>query len=255
MVFHGTKITVLDERWASLGFRNYDEIMDWEDNFISKTLTTQVYWVGGDQAVLPGGVYLKKVLSNYWGRYFLRRAKSAKELRNYRIMQQIGVPVPRVIAVGERRRFGGLIDAFIMTEGVAESETLEDYAKTHPQRDEAFIGICQQLADIVRGMHRAGFYHIDLQWRNVLVKRESGQGSVRVFLIDCPRGGRRRLPLRCWNGKMHDLAGLEKLGKVYLSPKERLRWFKAYNAGRKFSRADRRMIEAIRKELGKRESK
>jgi tRNA A-37 threonylcarbamoyl transferase component Bud32 len=161
--------------------------------------------------------------------------------------------VPKVVAVGERRKFGGLVDAFIMTQGVPKSETLEEYAKTHPQRGEAFREIFRQLVEIVRKMHAAGFYHIDLQWRNVLIQNGENRGNVKVFLIDCPRGGRRLWTLSRWNGKMHDLAGLEKLGRVYLSSKERLGWFKMYNGGRKFNRADRAMIKAIRKQLGKKE--
>jgi hypothetical protein len=252
MVFHGTKIIEMDSRRPRPGVSRYDEIIGWDRNFISETSITRVYHLNPDPAKWPGGIFLKKIVADHWWRYFLRPAKSVIEAKNYRMMEAIQVPVPKVLAIGERRYFGGLVNAFIMTEGVAESETLEAYAENHSkQRDRAFFEIFDQLADIVQRMHAANFYHIDLQWRNVLVqkKSEKNEDGIRVFLIDCPRGGRRRLPYRMWNGKMHDLAGLEKLGRVYLSAKERLRWFKRYNGGRKFKRQDRAMIRAIEREL------
>jgi tRNA A-37 threonylcarbamoyl transferase component Bud32 len=257
MLFHGTEIIAHDPRWPELArrlrFTHYRDIIAREDNPVSRTSITRVHFMNPDPQVWPGGIYLKKTIPDRWSRFFLRPAKSHLEARNYQLLERLEIPVPRVLATGQRRRFGALIDAFLITEGVANAVTLEQYASENAGEPPAkeFRAIFDQLVDMVRRMHRENVYHIDLQWRNVLVQRNpAGEGcEVKLFLIDSPRGGKRRLPLRQWNGRMHDLAGLEKLARLYLSQKERLHWFKRYLGGGKLTRRDRRMIQSIEREL------
>ncbi len=256
-MIHGTEIEVFDPRWSAAaseaGLDSYEKIIECDTGFISATSTTRVYHLHPAPAVWPGGVFLKKFAYSSRIRFFLRTAKPHVEQRNYRFLRDIGLNVPEVLAIGQRRSFGGLIDAFIITAGIENARSLEDYF----QKSDASLTpaemmmVLDQLADIVGTMHRRNFYHIDLQWRNVLIQRNpEGQiPPIRVFLIDCPRGGRRWFALRSWNGRMHDLAGLDKLAGLYLSPKDRLKWFKQYAGIRKLGWQDRLLIRWITREL------
>jgi tRNA A-37 threonylcarbamoyl transferase component Bud32 len=259
VLVHGTQLKVFDSRWPAvadrLGLGDYPSLMNFNAVPLSDTSTTRVYHLNPDAGLWPGGVYLKKFIYKSPVRFFLRPAKPFIELRNYEFLRSLNLNVPHVIAAGQRRKFGSVVDAFLLTEGIPNARPLEDIAqKTHllltpPE----ILQLLDQLAETVGIMHQARFFHIDLQWRNVLIQteKEAGGGKVivKVFLIDCPRGGRRWFFPRSWNGRMHDLAGLEKLASLYLSPKERLKWFKQYAGIKKIGWQDRFLIKGIIREL------
>lgn len=289
MVFHGNEMITMDPRWGELakllGFERYSAIIGYVENPVSQTSITRVHRLEADKNEWRGGIFLKKIIADRWYRYFLREAKVYLEAKNYRRMDEIGIPVPKVLAIGERRFLGGLIDAFLLTTGVEDAMTLEEYAERYwnkvehrdvpgrrkerrgiPAPEEMARGevhsagvedggrvaaemeeIFEQLAGIVRKMHDANFFHIDLQWRNILVQRRPE--GVKLFLIDCPRGGRRWFWLRRRNGIMHDLAGLDKLASLYFTPRTRLNWYKKYVGGRGFDRQDRAMLWRVRWEI------
>lgn len=263
MLFHGTQITVFDPRWATVaghaGLATYEAVMDYSGPLHSDTLTTRVYHLDPRPDLWPGGVYLKKFIYSSWCRCFLRPAKANIEVRNYRFLRRLGLSVPAVLAAGQRRTFGSVTDAFLITAGIENARPLDSFVQDGriALLPEEITEILDQLADVVGTMHRASFFHIDLQWQNVLIQQNaSGQGPRRrVFLIDCPRGGRRWFPLRSWNGRMHDLAGLDKLAGVCFSPKDRVKWFKQYAGIRKLGWQDRLLIRWILRELASRRRK
>jgi hypothetical protein len=254
VLFHGTEIKVFDPRWPEvagrIGLRDYPSILDFADGRLTESSTTRVHYLNPDSTLWPGGLYLKKFIYKSWMRFFLRPAKAYTEVANYNFLRKINLNVPRVIAVGRRRKFGSVVDAFILTEGIHNAQPLEDLVhKTHLLLTPLEITLLlDQLAEIVGTMHRARFFHIDLQWRNVLIQRSPDRGEIKIFLIDCPRGGRRWFFIRSWNGRMHDLAGLEKLAGLYLSPKDRLKWFKQYAGIKKLGWQDRFLIKWIIRE-------
>jgi len=253
-VFHGEQIVVFDPRWTrqavGAGLGAYASIIGYDGPVLSETITTRVYHLNPNPEIWPGGVYLKKFIYTSWARFFLRPAKAYLEVRNYRFLQKLNLNVPQVLAAGQRRKFGGLVDAFILTAGIENALSLEDYFRSKQQPEE-IIEILDKMAQIVGIMHRANFFHIDLQWRNILIQRNNsnGQSPIKVFLIDCPRGGRRWFFLRSWNGRMHDLAGLDKLAGLYLTPKERLKWFKQYAGIEKLGWLDHLLIKRIVREI------
>jgi hypothetical protein len=249
MLFHGTQILVLDDRWPlaarSLGLERYQAIIDTQEHPISRTSITRVHRFDPDAKDWPGGIFLKKIIARTWLQFFLRPAKAYLETANYRHLRRIGIPTPNVLAIGQRRIMGSLIDAFLLTEGIVNAVTLEEYVgevgiDLHAQ---ATKEIFRQLVDIVRAMHRANFFHVDLQWRNVMVQRNVH--GIKLFLIDCPRGGKRWFYLRRYNGIMHDLAGLNKLGRLYLTKTQRLRWYRQYVGGRRLNRYDKKLIRRV----------
>ncbi len=254
-MFHGTEIKVFDPHWpvvaGRIGLRDYSSILNYADSLLSESSTTRVHHLNPDSDLWPGGVYLKKFIYKSRMRFFLRPAKPYTEVKNYGFLRKLNLNVPHVIAAGCQKKFGSVVNAFILTEGIPNARPLEDLVhKTHLLlKPPEIIQVLDQLADILGTMHRASFFHIDLQWRNVLIQREPDRDEIKVFLIDCPRGGRRWFFPRSWNGRMHDLAGLEKLASLYLSPKDRLKWFKQYAGIKKLGWQDRFLIKWIVREL------
>lgn len=158
-------------------------------------------------------------------RFWLRKSKARVEFENYLTFQRLGVPAAEAIACGEERdAFGRLHRDFIVTRAVPDTQGLDGFFRANPQRG-VRESISRELAEIVRRLHRAGFFYYDLVWRNILVSGGKN-GAPKVVLIDCPRGGvshfaRRRKVLR-------DLASLDKTASQLCSRTERLRFLLAY---------------------------
>lgn len=160
--------------------------------------------------------------------------KARREARNYRILlRRCGVSVPDVIAHGSRRRGWRLLDAFILTRGVPNATPLDLYARrrwlaghltaTDPTRRH----LLDETADLLARMHHAGFFHIDMQWRNLLVS-EDGTDRPPLFVIDSARGGLRRWGPYRMHGRLRDLSSLHKLGRLWLTRSEQIRWLRRY---------------------------
>jgi len=238
------------------GLRTYEDFISaqidtlvWERSS-TKTLRLTAVDSEGDR---PTGFYLKKYVhpDSRWTSLF-RRDKPTIEQRNYEYLRrEVGDVVPEVVVTGQRRRWLMLQDAFIVTTELAGCEQLDEYARAHWS---GCVNGCERgrldsliraTADLVRRMHATGFYHIDLQWRNVLVRFSAPTSDAEVFVIDAPRGGRRWLWLRRRHGQLRDLSSLDKLARHYLTRTQRLRWFTLYTGRRRISRFDRRLIGAI----------
>ncbi len=261
------------ERLAAVGRDSYDAIVAPESggpvHERSRTVTYRVPLpdAGPDESA---AVYVKLYRPGLRGVKFLGRpSKAWVEAQNLRRLAGWGVPTVRVVGVGSHRTWFGLAGAFLITAEWPGASTLAHHAAEHwPVRgsgpapfrdfqvdttgplntaghaDQAAIG--RLLADAVAAMHRRHFYHIDLQWRNVLV-RQDPPGRWHVALIDCPRGGRRwTIPTRR-HGRVSDLASLDRLGCVFLTRTERLRWLKRYLGveNRKLRPADRRLARRV----------
>ncbi|MFO0972233.1 MAG: lipopolysaccharide kinase InaA family protein [Phycisphaerae bacterium] len=163
-------------------------------------------------------------------RHRLLPHKGAIEARNYRLLRsRVGAAVPDVIAHGSRRRFGRLVHGFILTRGVPDAEPLERWWPRHAAGGTAAgERLLAELASLVARMHAAGFYHVDLQWRNILVRDMLG-GPTPVVL-DSSRGGRRFLPWMRWHFRMRDLSSLDKSARTFLTRPQRFRWLRRYVA-------------------------
>ncbi len=256
----GQSVTWYDRRLQGAlgagGLRTYEDFIDaqadalvWERS-VTKTIRLTSVDPENDR---PLAFYLKKYLypDRRW-RFLFRPDKPAVEQRNYAFLRRrVGAVVPEVVATGRRRRWLQLHDAFILTAELPDCVQLDDYARTHwpasPGTDEQARqdSLVRATAELVRRMHAARFYHVDLQWRNVLVRLGASAQRVEVFVIDAPRGGRRWLWPRRRHGQLRDLSSLDKLARMYLSRTQRLRWFALYTGRRRFNRSDRRLIKAI----------
>jgi len=169
-------------------------------------------------------------------RFFLRRSRQRREAENAVLLCRLGVPTAEVVAAGERRRFGCVTAAFVATREIPGAESMAERAemlRNMPRR--AKTALIEQLARVVRRMHEAGFIDHDLYLRNVLV-RETPAGTHELFIIDSPRGGRRRFGRR--RGRLRDLACLSRDARALVSRIDRARFVKGYLAHARLDRAD-----------------
>lgn len=138
-----------------------------------------------------------------------RYGRSFYESRNLLFFRSLGIPAAKVIAWGKCRNIiGRITEEFIITEAVEGAIPLDQYVrKERPGALEA-ARVAKRLAQWLRLLHANDFFHKDLHWRNILI-RKTNQG-IALCLIDCPRGGFHRFnPIRR-HWRIKDCASLDK---------------------------------------------
>ena len=267
-----TRLTILDDGMrhvlTSRGLSRYEDFVNTTiGEVVSRSSTTQTRRIRWNDAPadasngLSDEFYLK--VYRYGGktrRLAMWPDKGGMEARNYRILhRRCGVSVPDVIAYGSRRRWGYLLDAFILTRAIPHAISLEDFAKRrwgpnhcNAEGRSAATVINDPLrryllihtADIVARMHGAGFFHIDLQWRNILIA-DDGSDRPRIFLIDSARGSHRNWKIFQAHGQLRDLSSLSKEARLQLRPREQVFWLRRYFGVSRLTQDHHAMIQAI----------
>ena len=141
-----------------------------------------------------------------------------------------GVPVARPLALGERRRFGFLLDSLLAFECL-EGVPLDAALASRPPGDPARNRLLEALAGFLREVHDRGLHHGDLHAGNVLFREDPGR--LRFFLLDL---GAARFRARMGTREREE--GLAQIGLFLLgrtSAAERMRFLRGYlgaSAGR-----------------------
>ena len=163
-------------------------------------------------------------------RFLCRPSKVGVEKWCYQRYRACGVAVPLTVAYGESRVLGLLRVAFIITEEVPDSVSLDTFvAEGLPgidaeERSEKMTAFAGRLLDSIRKAHSACLFHYDLKWRNILI--QSRGGEYYPVIIDCPRAFVSRLRRRY--GITVDLSSLARLGLSYLTLNQRYHFLAAY---------------------------
>jgi hypothetical protein len=222
---------------------------DWRTRLAEAGITQQTAWTEfvGDELVsfsqnvtqchrsdLPSGgsIYVKRYVypRRFWHEFWLRPAKSAVECWAYTRLRALGIPTLDVLALGERRRFGMLLAACIVTRGIPNTIDLVAFAKTvwcrwpRPRRRQAAFAIAERLLDQARTAHVAGFFHHDLKWRNLLIDPDGNPDTL--VWIDAPRAS--TMPGRRRRGVIADLSGLARIAISLFSRTDRMRFLRLY---------------------------
>ncbi|MBK8269204.1 MAG: hypothetical protein IPK83_13210 [Planctomycetes bacterium] len=198
-----------------LSLRTYDDFVGGgAGEVVSRRESGETRWIpirGSDGSeALYLKVYRYEPLS--WRTLFVRD-KCTMESRNYAALREFGgVAVPDVIAAGHRRKSGRLQSAFILTRGVRAARRLDEWLDDRNTNIMARVRLLAEFADLIARMHRAGFYHVDLQLRNVLVSLVEPDRPT-LYLIDSARGGLRYWSVRQEYGRFRDLSSLHKGGR------------------------------------------
>lgn len=115
--------------------------------------------------------------------FFTWPPRPFRELAITEEVRRRGVPTVEVYAACVKRTWGPFYRGWLVTRHLAESRDLWE-----AMRDGFIlnIGIRKVLAAVaisLRGLHRQGVYHRDLNLKNILVRRESDQ-QVMAYIID-----------------------------------------------------------------------
>ncbi len=182
-------------------------------------------------------------------RYWMRPSKAQVEVFGYAQLKKLGISTLNVIAFGEKRSFGKLVAAYIITEGIHNSMDLQQFAREvwfdlpKSERSEIYLNLRNQIFDQLNKAHRARFFHQDLHWRNILVTKENGE--FKTIWIDCPRAVYRKLSINTKHGQMVDLSCLARRSLDYLSRSERYRALSAYLKINNLGWANRALFKEI----------
>lgn len=200
----------------------------------------------------PTAIYLKRYGSPSWS-MVLKRLLGQRTTAPIAIfdfaaamtLAKVGVAVPRPIAYGFER--GGLRErrSFVMLEELPGAEALERllprwrenagrYALLRDKKE-----LIRHIADLVRRLHEAGYFHRDLYLAHLFISKNR-QGGERLNVIDLQRVFRPRWRRRRWQVK--DLAQLYYSARRYFSRVDMLR-FAHYYWGNRPSRDMIRDIE------------
>jgi len=169
---------------------------------------------------------------------FLKPARSRSEKKNLQFFNKLGISACEPIAQGEYRAAWGLLyNCLLVTKEVTGSKQLDVFIddleasdEDKVVKDDLRLQIIKSIAGNLRKLHDHHFYHQDLKWRNVLVRRVGERGEkIEVFWIDCPNGYFDRTRFLCRkHGVIKDIATLDHVAWKRCSIKERLYFLSVY---------------------------
>ncbi|MGV0034072.1 MAG: lipopolysaccharide kinase InaA family protein [Candidatus Azotimanducaceae bacterium WSBS_2022_MAG_OTU7] len=188
--------------------------------------------------------YIKSYSSRGRGlRRFMGRSRTRAEWENLQTFSALGLPTAELVAYGEFFAHGSYRGTLI-TKEVKDTLDLATLVESRPLglRDRQWRSrVSGRLSEAVRKMHKNGFVHNDLKWRNILV---AVTDAPEVYLIDCPLGRKMPRPFLA-RGKIKDLACLDKIAKKQLSKLERLRFYLSYKGKSRLEKKDKQEIYRV----------
>jgi len=258
-IFHGTQLSVAPHYQRFVSSIGLDDLSSWVSFdqgvalSVGKTVCLKVSPANQQETV-----YFKRYLyqKNIW-EFFLRRSKAANEFINYQRLKKLNIPTLDTVALYEQRSWGRLKLACIITEELPNTLQLDDFYKDvllnmpKQQARRVFNSLKEQLFQQIRTAHNAGFFHLDLKWRNILIQKNGD--SYTPIWIDCPRGVQRRY----FNDalKVADLSGFSRKALSFFSGPQLYRMLREYLGSTSSKAEARKLFFDIAKHLGRRSPK
>ncbi|MBU0753637.1 MAG: lipopolysaccharide kinase InaA family protein [Planctomycetes bacterium] len=166
------------------GAGDFNALMHWEGGTLLATALTRRTWriKAGEERL-----YLKiQRIPRPALRYFFRPSAYLREAGAFEKMQRLGLRTPEVVAAGERRRLGFMIESLLLTREVPGSIDLKTWSEEGFGARTGLPGheeILKELRETVARVHRLGYCFNDLKWRNILAAPPDQTGS-RIVIID-----------------------------------------------------------------------
>ena len=164
---------------------------------------------------------------------WFRASKALRFLKQGMALSNAGFLVPPAVAAGEKRHFGMLKGAFVLTAAI-EGAPLTIFLKENAGRPDAGLSVIEKrealkaLARQIRRLHDLGFVHGDLVASNIFVCRDAAM-NLQFVLMDNDRTRRysKWLPQSLWK---RNLVQLNRLPLSSISLQDRIRFFQEYSA-------------------------
>ena len=176
---------------------------------------------------------------------FFRRSKASRFLQQGVVLSEAGFRVPVAVAIGERRKWGLLQRAFVITLAVngrpLSSFMLECFAGQAPRLTfrEKIVAL-KSLASLIRRFHDLGFVHGDLVPSNIFVSGWEDREPVFYFMDnDRTRRYPRWLPQKLWK---RNLVQLNRFPLPGVSLQDRVRFLRFYGGQQSRRTADDRLL-------------
>ena len=157
---------------------------------------------------------------------------AGQEWRAIERLHEVGVPTMTAVAYGERGGNPAAQHSFIITEELAPTISLEDFAANwleQPPAPSLKRGLIAEVARMAGTMHRAGVNHRDFYICHFLLHTDKPVTAedLRLSLIDLHRAQTRRQTPTRWRNK--DLAGLYFSAlEIGLTRRDKLRFLRGY---------------------------
>jgi heptosyltransferase II len=191
---------------------------------------------GEDENVV---IYLKR---------FSETNDGIKDFASAVALAQKGISVPRPIAYGLQPKGSADKRSFAIIEGLPKAEALERLLPRIEDRQKEYVllhdrkKLIQQVAQLVRQLHTAGFCHRDLYLAHIFLCRDKNNHE-RLVLIDLQRVFRPLLRKRRWQIK--DLAQLYYSSRRYCSRTDLMRFLREYLQIGRLAPSHSRLARAI----------
>jgi len=204
-----------------------------------KALVTKVELEGKSLVVKEG----RSDTSLFPFRFFIARLRNRRAWVNSNKLALKKVPTPLTLALLEEKKWMMARSSFLITEYLTESIPLRYYIRVFREpnnysfpRKRKFITF---LANFVRTLHQEGIYHGDLKSDNFLIREKEGD-NWECFIVDTDRVKfGEKVPLSC---RIKNLVQLNATISQWISPSDRMKFFREYSKDQAWSRQERKKI-------------
>ena len=185
-------------------------------------------------------VFVKRVTTGSWVKGSIVRfcgSRARRTIRAARILRSAGFAHPKLLAAFEQRRRGSVIASYLIVEYLRRSKILSRFALADGRDFRWRCLVSERLAQMIRRLHDAGCYTLDLQETNLMVEPQAS--GLKIYFTDLEDF--RRMPLVPWRLRLHNLVQLDRSIGRFVSRAHRLRFLHNY-LGDNASRAEARAL-------------
>ncbi len=178
--------------------------------------------------------------TRFW-RFFMRPSFIAREVAGYTVAGKLGIPIPRLLACGDTRRFFKLKSCFIVTEFVKNSQNGLPFCPGGAMAAEEGLrkAFCKQNLQYLATLHEAGYCHGTALPQNLLwsINKDSRMETAWIDLEKVRRCSGKKLH-KAMKKDLHDL-----LGNMEFDPETNEQMVNYYNRVRQSIHPDAKPID------------
>ena len=187
-------------------------------------------------------IWKRAFRGSFFGRSMLRT-----EYENLEKLTKCGLRTPELVAYGDHRFAGGVINSFIITKEIPQAMGVDYLAhewlgqQTDEVRKQKTDELVHETSRVVRKMHAQGFEHHDLFLRNMMI---SELDMLKLYVMDTPRGFFwPRFIMR--KRRAFDLATLDSAATQSFTRSQRMRFMHLYLGHDRLTKEDKKFVRKV----------